>query len=192
MRGGDADATRVACNRSRQVTRIRELGAADAEAFQTLRLAALREHPAAFASSYEEELETPMAEVAQRLISTPESCVLGAWLDSALVGMLGLQREQMRKLSHKAFIWGMYVEPVARRHGVGKRLLAHAVTRAAAMPGVRQINLGVNAANVEAIALYKSAGFTSFGIEHGFMLLDGVLQDEIHMVCTVEDIKTAI
>ncbi len=120
----------------------------------------------------------------------PDRCVLGAWLESDLVGIVGLQRERIRKLSHKAYIWGMYVAPAARRRGMGGRLLAHALTRAASMPGVRQINLGVNAANAEAVALYEAAGFTAFGVERGFMLLDGRLHDEIHMVRTVETAAT--
>ena len=73
---------------------------------------------------------------------------------------------------------------------MGGRLLAHALARAASMPGVRQINLGVNAANAEAVALYEAAGFTAFGVERGFMLVDGRLHDEIHMVRTVETVAT--
>jgi ribosomal protein S18 acetylase RimI-like enzyme len=169
---------------------IGELGFEHARAFQELRLAALRECPSAFASSYEEEHDTPMAVVAERLVAKPDRCLLGAWLKSDLVGMVGLQREQMRKLSHKAFIWGMYVAPAVRRRGTGGRLLAHALARAASMPGVSQINLGVNAANAEAVALYEAAGFISFGVERGFMLLDGRLLDEIHMVRTVETAAT--
>jgi RimJ/RimL family protein N-acetyltransferase len=55
---------------------------------------------------------------------------------------------------------------------------------------VSQINLGVNAAHAEAVALYEAAGFISFGVERGFMLLDGRLLDEIHMVRTVETAAT--
>lgn len=50
------------------------------------------------------------------------------------------------------------------------------------MPGVRQINLGVNAANFAALAFYESCGFKPFGLERGFMMLDGELHDEVHMV----------
>ena len=165
---------------------IREFGAEDARAFQMLRLAALRECPSAFASSYEEEHETPIAIVAERLIAKADRCVLGAWLGSDLVGMLGLQREEMRKLAHKATLWGMYVAPNARRRGVGRQLIAQALLRAAAMTGVRQIHLGVNASNAEAIALYEAALFKSFGVECGFMLLDGELHDEMLMVRNIE------
>ncbi len=165
---------------------IRELGSVDAAAFQALRLAALRATPSAFASSYDEETVTPLAVVAERLVAKPDRCVLGAWLESNLIGMLGLQREEMRKLSHKAFIWGMYVAPSARRRGVGRQLIERALLRAGSMTGVRQVNLGVNAANAEAIALYEAVGFMSFGVERGFMLLDGELHDEIHMVRNIE------
>ena len=165
---------------------VRELVANDAGAFQALRLAALRECPSAFASSYEEEHLTPIAVVAKSLAANPDRCMLGASLESELVGMLGLQREKMRKLAHKAFIWGMYVSPGERRRGVGRQLIDHALVRARSMNGVRQVNLGVNAANAEAIALYEAAGFTKFGIERGFMLLDGELHDELHMVRNIE------
>ena len=165
---------------------VRDLGANDAQAFQGLRLAALRECPSAFASSYEEEHEMPIGMVAERLVAKADRCVLGAWVGPDLVGLLGLQREQMRKLAHKAFIWGMYVAPGVRRRGVGRRLIDHALQRAGSMNGVRQINLGVNAANLEAIALYEAAGFTAFGVERGFMLLDGELHDELHMVRNIE------
>jgi ribosomal protein S18 acetylase RimI-like enzyme len=165
---------------------IRELVSKDADVFQALRLAALRECPSAFASSYEEEHQTQIAVVAESLVAKADRCMLGAWLGSELVGILGLQREEMRKLAHKAFIWGMYVAPGARRRGVGRQLIDQALVRARSMNGVRQVNLGVNATNAEAIALYEAAGFTKFGIERGFMLLDGELHDELHMVRNIE------
>ena len=162
--------------------KIRELVPDDAKMFQALRLAALRECPSAFASSYEEEHETPIDVVAERLVAKADRCVLGAWLESDLVGMLGLRREEMLKLAHKVFIWGMYVAPNARGHGIGRALIDQALLRAGSMNGVLQVNLGVNVTNVEAIKLYEAAGFTAFGIERGFMLLDGKLHDELHMV----------
>lgn len=165
---------------------IRDFVTEDARVYQAFRLAALCECPSAFASSYEEEHPTLLSVVAERLSSKEDRCVLGAWLDSSLVGMVGLQREEMRKLAHKAFIWGMYVAPGERRRGVGRQLIDHALLRAASMNGVRQVNLGVNAANVEAIALYQAAGFIPFGIERGFMLIGGELHDELHMVRNIE------
>jgi RimJ/RimL family protein N-acetyltransferase len=50
------------------------------------------------------------------------------------------------------------------------------------MDGVVRVYLGVNAANVAAIALYEGAGFTRFGLERDFMRVDGIPQHEVHMV----------
>ncbi|MGH6623494.1 MAG: GNAT family N-acetyltransferase [Burkholderiaceae bacterium] len=161
---------------------IRVLGPDDAAAFQELRLHGLQESPSAFAGSYEDECDIPIAIVAERLTARPDRCVLGAFDEHRLIGLLGLKREGARKLSHKAFLWGMYVNPTVRRSGAGRKLVAEALARAAAMPGVRQVNLGVNAANVAAIGLYEAMGFVAYGLERGFLLLDGQLHDEILMV----------
>jgi ribosomal protein S18 acetylase RimI-like enzyme len=167
------------------MTTIRELGAADAARFQALRLQALAECPTAFAASLEEEQHTPLSVVGENLRGHRKRCMLGAFVDARLVGIVGVQQEQPRKLAHKALIWGMYVDPAARRHGVGHALLTEALARAAQMAGVCQVNLGVNAANSAAVALYQRMGFTSFGLERGFMMLEGALHDELHMVCVL-------
>lgn len=161
---------------------IRELVASDAAAFQALRLEALLECPSAFSSSHEEERGLSLDVVAKRIVARPECCVLGAFGKAQLVGIVGLRREQPRKLSHKAFIWGMFVAPHSRKSGIGRSLVSIALASAARMPGVRQVNLGVNAANVAAVALYEALGFKPFGLERGFMLLEEKLHDEIHMV----------
>jgi ribosomal protein S18 acetylase RimI-like enzyme len=164
---------------------IRALDLHDAPQFRALRLQGLREVPLAFASSYEEESETTVEVFAERLKPNEGAAVFGAFVGSNLVGVAGLQREQMRKLSHKAFVWGVYVAPQARRAGCGYRLLSHVLSHAATKIGVRQVTLGVNSKNSEAIALYQKLGFVQFGLEQGYMLLEGQLHDEMHMVCVL-------
>jgi RimJ/RimL family protein N-acetyltransferase len=160
---------------------IRVLQSNDAAAFQELRLTALRDCPTDFSSSYEEECDIPLPRVADRLAPGPDRAIFGAFDEGRLVGTVGLQREQPRKLAHKAMIWGVYVRPAFRRHGVGRRLLEYALAHAASMPGLRQILLSANAANPASTALYKSVGFEPFGVERDFLLVDGALHDEIHM-----------
>ena len=163
-------------------TVVRKLTSADAAAFQALRLQGLRECPSAFASSYEEECELPLSVVSERLEPRGDRAVFGAFLDQALVGVLGLARESHRKLAHKAYLWGMYVDPAHRKGGVGRALVAEALSSASSEMQVRQVNLGANARNDAAIALYEAMGFTAYGREPCFMLVDGVAHDEIHMV----------
>jgi RimJ/RimL family protein N-acetyltransferase len=179
------DGGRVDAGRQASTIDVRVLGAEDAAAFQALRLEALRESPAAFSSSYEEECEIPLSRVVERLSPAPERAVFGAFQSGVLVGTAGLQRERASKLAHKAFIWGVYVTPAARRRGLGRLLLREVLAHAASMPGLRQVSLGVNSANPASIALYESVGFEPFGVEKGFLLVDGVLYDEIHMARVV-------
>jgi RimJ/RimL family protein N-acetyltransferase len=162
------------------------LEAGDAAAFRDFRLAALRECPTAFSSSYEEECDVPLPQAAARLAPDRDRAVFGAFDAQRLVGSVGLQRERPRKLAHKALIWGVYVTPAFRRRGIGRTLMQRALAHAAAMPGLLRVTLGVNTANAAAIALYQSVGFEPFGLERAFLLVDGVLHDELHMSCEVE------
>ena len=164
---------------------IRALLPSDAPAFQLLRLRGLKECPEAFASSHEEEVGTPLDEIERRLQVNAHSAVFGAVKGSGLYGLVGLQRESMAKLAHKSFIWGVYVAPEARGSGVGAQLIRHALHHASTVLGTRQVNLGVNTKNLVAIALYRKLGFVEYGLERGYLLVDGVLQDEYQMVCHV-------
>jgi ribosomal protein S18 acetylase RimI-like enzyme len=164
---------------------IRALTPLDASVFQALRLRGLQECPEAFASSYEEEISTPLEVVESRLQPKSDSAIFGAFQDAELCALVGLQRESMAKLAHKAFIWGVYVAPEARGKGVGHQIMLHALSHAAAVLGTRQVNLGVNTNNTAAVALYKKLGFIQYGLERGFLLVGGVLQDEYQMVCHV-------
>jgi RimJ/RimL family protein N-acetyltransferase len=156
-----------------------------AEAFRALRLRGLLECPAAFASSYAEEHRDTIEVIAQRLSHKSDGAIFGAFREEALVGVVGVQRERMVKLAHKAFIWGMYVAPEARRGGIGAALMERAMLYATAELRVKQVNLGVNTKNEAALALYRKLGFKEYGHERDFLLVDGVLHDEYHMVCHV-------
>jgi ribosomal protein S18 acetylase RimI-like enzyme len=162
---------------------IRVLEPADAEAYQALRLAGLQECPSAFAASYAEESGLSIEVVAQRLRQSADGAVIGAFSEARLVGVVGIHRESFQKLAHKANLWGMYVAGPARRARTGRALVGEALSFASRRLGVRQVNLGVNASNTAALRLYQLLGFKQFGLEPGFMLLDGLLHDEIHMVC---------
>ena len=166
---------------------LRALTRTDVAAYRALRLRGLRESPTAFARSYDEEQGYTVDAVAERLVGD-DRAVFGAFLPGAapaLVGVVGIRRESAPRLAHKAELWGMYVAPEARRQGAGRLLVQRALEHAGAKLGVRQVNLGVNATNAGAIALYERLGFERFGFERGYMIVDGVLQDEVLMVCFV-------
>jgi RimJ/RimL family protein N-acetyltransferase len=167
---------------------IRALEPQDAEAFRALRLRGLLECPTAFASSYAEEQSFTVATVAERLSPKVGGVVIGAFQGNALVGVIGVKREEKVKLAHKAVIWGMYVSPEARTLGIGTALVERALQYATVELQVKQVNLGVSTENTAALALYRSAGFKEYGCERGSMVVDGVAHDEYLMVCHVASV----
>lgn len=145
---------------------IRLLNPTDVRSFRELRLKALRDHPDAFGTSFEEAANLSIEETAEGLKPSPDAFVLGAF-DAAgnLVGMVGFHREKGMKKRHKGVIWGMYCLPEYRGKGVGKALLAEAVERARKMNGLKLITLRVVASNDLAKNLYLSVGFRTWGKE---------------------------
>jgi ribosomal protein S18 acetylase RimI-like enzyme len=140
---------------------VRMLGPADATLYRALRLRALREHPDAFTSSWEEERQQPAEAAAQRLAAHP---FWGAYRQAELYGFVGLQREPRTKNRHKATVMGMYVAPELAGQGVGRKLL-EALIAHARLNGTESLVLTVTDGNQRAVRLYESAGFRSFGIE---------------------------
>ena len=164
------------------VAQIRRLTPADATALRTLRLSALLESPTSFAGSFNDEAAQPLSDTEQRLMPRDGSAVLGAFVNHALVGSIGIKRESMAKLTHKAGLWGMFVAPERRGEGIARMLVTEALNEAKSFGGVRQVMLTVNAVNANAIALYEAMGFVTYGVEPCGMLVAGLFYDEHLMV----------
>jgi len=145
---------------------LRPLIATDAEAYQALRLRALREHPEAFAPALEEEQQSSLETVARRLEqSSSERYILGAFEGEKLIGILSFRRWEGLKIRHRASIGVMYVPPELRGRGVGRALLEEAIDRARAFTGVEDLILAVTVGNERARSLYLQAGFNPVAID---------------------------
>ncbi|MGB0089546.1 MAG: GNAT family N-acetyltransferase, partial [Planifilum fulgidum] len=77
---------------------IRRLNPEDAMSFRELRLRALKDHPDAFGTSYEEAANLSIKKTAEKLKPSPDAFVLGAFDEAGkLVGMVGFHREKGMK-----------------------------------------------------------------------------------------------
>ncbi len=160
---------------------VRILTTADAPAFRALRLRALKEHPDAFTSSYEEEVEKPLGATEQRLASDG-NVFWGAFADGRICGMIGLTREARTKNRHKGDVVAMYVAPECGRRGVGRALLQALLDHARGVAKLEQLILTVTRGNRGATELYKAAGFATFGMEPRAIKVDGAYHDKEHMI----------
>jgi ribosomal protein S18 acetylase RimI-like enzyme len=137
---------------------------ADADAFLALRREALAREPLAFSASPEQDRALELPFLLERLRDVAENAILGAF-DPMLVGATGLRRDAGDKARHKTHVWGMYVQPAARRRGIGAALLSAAIAFARGLSGVGQIQLSVAETADPALRLYQRHGFRIWGTE---------------------------
>lgn len=130
---------------------VRALGPEDWLTYRDMRLAALKEAPEAFTSSYEQEGEfeesfwrTRMARSA-RLLATSGGAALG-------IVSVGQVEPDVAEL------FGMWVVPDARGMGVAWRLM-EAATEHARADGNRALQAWVSTDNGRAVAFFSSYGF---------------------------------
>jgi ribosomal protein S18 acetylase RimI-like enzyme len=162
---------------------IRLLTSDDAGEWWKLRQESLQQDPEAFSSSPEDRQSLRAEEVRQRLSSDPtEFFIVGAFEDRQLVGITGFQRQHGMKSCHKAGVWGVYVTPKWRGHGVGRRLMEALLKRASEIDGIEQILISVTATRTIASGLYRSLGFEPFGLEPRAVKVGDRYFDEEHMM----------
>ena len=160
---------------------IRTLTAADATAYRTLRLQALRDHPEAFAASCEDEVARSLDMTARRLDGGPLNCVFGAFAGDDLVGTAGfVVPDRSAKSRHKGLLVGVHVAPAHRGRAIGRALVAAVIDHARAHVVLLQAGVGVD--NAPALRLYESLGFRRYGLEDKALLVDGVFIDEALIV----------
>lgn len=161
---------------------IRKLTTNDLNHFFSLRLESLQESPSSFLSSYEEE-KTRGSDFFEKMLNSDEihSAIFGAFLEGKILGIAGIYRESAVKAVHKCNIWGVYVKPDYRNHGIGHQLIKAVITHAKDIMKCSIINITVETSNTTAKNLYEKLGFTVWGIEPQAMCVNQKFYDEFHM-----------
>ena len=161
---------------------VRKLVPGDANAYREIRLFALREAPAAFGASYEQESNQAYESYLARFhtsIQEHGNFIVGAFEpEGRLVGIAGLLTYTGLKSRHKGFLWGVFVHPRSRRQGLGRQLIQEIIAGARQIQGLEQIVTAVVAPNDQAGRLYAETGFRSYGREPRALKIDGKSYDE--------------
>ena len=142
---------------------VRRLRADETTLLKTLRLRALAESPDAFGDSLATARARPDAYWTEMTRSVTEPDRHAMFLAEDAAAAVGIAFGLVdRERADRAHLGGMWVDPAARRRGVG-RALVDAVLAWARERRFRDIVLWVAEGNAAATALYERAGFTRTG-----------------------------
>lgn len=144
--------------------------------YNQLRLEALKNDPAAFGSSYEEEKKLSESDWKRRIKNT-----LFAMDDNKPVGMITYVFNDKIKTRHIANIFGVYVKKEYRKQGIGKKLIERALSNIKKNKEIIKINLCVNPKQKTALNLYKKYRFKVIGRLKKDLFIDGKFYDELLM-----------
>lgn len=108
------------------------------------------------------------------------SLFLVAEVEGRIVGILTLEGAKRRNVQHVALL-GITVAKEWRGHGIGRRLMTHAIEWARQTGILQRIELHVFARNEIAIALYESLGFEVEGRRRKAVIRDGETIDDLVM-----------
>lgn len=144
---------------------VRPVGATEQGPLRELRLRAMRDAPGAFASTAEQEAAYPDARWTQLAGESElaDATVVFVATDGErwLAMAAGRWFDRERGIAQ---LWGMWVDPVVRRLGLGERLVAE-VRRWAASHGATFLRLGLTegAGAGDASSFYERLGFVRTG-----------------------------
>ena len=138
---------------------IRRLTIEDVDAYRQVRLAALREAPGAFGSTYEGESALTAADWVLRL-ANEKRAVFVAEDDGEVVGLAAGAPDEDDPGA--GFLLSMWVDPRARGRGHGDALV-QTVVRWLEATGLELVRLHVTEGNDPAAELYRRNGFVPSG-----------------------------
>jgi RimJ/RimL family protein N-acetyltransferase len=157
---------------------IRPLTPEDAEAYRELRLESLRQHPEAFASTYESAAQRPDSAWRTTL---EQLTFFGAFAgDGRPVGLVAFDQSDGDKDKHRGWLLQMYVRPEMRGTGCAQALVETLLEQARGK--VLQVHLGVWSENQPAIRLYEKTGFVTYATDPRAFYVNGRFIDDHLMV----------
>lgn len=149
----------------------------DLEIFKTLRLEALKTHPEAYASGYDDWVTLDQSGWYARM---DDVFIQVAFNQNDPIGMMAVHVSPRSRFAHRGTMVMVYLRDTARGSGAAKAML-DACARCAKDAGLTQLELSVSAANARAQGFYLREGFVQFGRLPNGYCHDNVLTDDIMM-----------
>lgn len=158
-----------------------------AQEYKDLWIFGLKESPMSFSDHYLEVADISLDHY-EGLLETsstnPEQVSVGCRVNSRLVGIVSLFRDQRINARHKGVLKNLYVHSEFRRQGIGRLLMQALLTEAKRMTGLNQIYLW--ALSKQLLKFYTSFDFSSQGPAVGQDLnINGEWVSAYYMVCRI-------
>ena len=155
---------------------VRRLAPHEWQVLRSLRLAALRDSPDWFWSTYDEEVERP-DEWWQR--SARDVAWFIAHDSGRPVGLAAALRSPELPETERHVI-SMWVEPAARGRGIGRSLIEQ-IKEWARADGAESLHLEVTATNAAATHLYEACGFQPTGVTKSLPRKPSLIEREMRL-----------
>lgn len=127
----------------------------DVDRLRALRLAALKDSPAAFGAKYEDEVNKPISEWQDRLKNTHWCFAVSEGVDAGLLAVDKAEKDR----NSDCWLSSWWIKDEFRGSGIPKLMLTW-LEQLCRENNWKKIGLGVWPENIRAIAAYKKLGFT--------------------------------
>jgi ribosomal protein S18 acetylase RimI-like enzyme len=155
------------------------------EHYKRIRLECLINYPEYSGDCYEEEINAdPLKFDKVFFRDSDHSFIFGAFLDNKLIGICGFIQQKRIKTRHLGKLVQVYVDPLYRGEGIGRRMIQLTIKKAFENGEIEQILLGVIHINNRALCLYKELGFYEYGFIENYFKLNNISWSQILMVLT--------
>lgn len=172
-----------------RVTPIR-LAPIDADRYVALRKQMLADSPWAFSASPDDDVALDSAFL-RTTLAQPDNAIVAVESDedpTSLIAAAGIYRVRNPKFSHRAKLWGVFVDPGHRSYGLGRAVTSAALELGKTWNGVAHIDVSVSENSPVALHIYQSLGFVEWGREPESTQHDGQRYDEIFLSLRVDRI----
>jgi ribosomal protein S18 acetylase RimI-like enzyme len=149
--------------------------------YRALRLEALKNDPAYYGRTYQEDAALPDTVWQKRLADSQDAqkyLVVSAQHEEKLVGMaVAWFDDHGGCMAHRVFIHSVYVTPEYRNKGVGKKMMLDLLARLEKDPRIVQIRIETITEAHAAVSLYERLGFKIAGLMEKELFTDGQFRD---------------
>jgi len=119
-------------------------------------------------------------EYIKNISNNPNTLMILGVIDSNIVGCASISRSGIERIDHNSEV-AISVKKDYWRNGIGNAIMEELIRVVKEQDTIKNIGLGVNANNKNAISMYEKLGFVKVGVHKDYFNINGNYVDEILM-----------